>query len=89
VGNERMTDITVTREEFEEMKARQAEMQALVTEIHDALMKPQPGQSQSLLDRMAAVTNGVEGGTHTAKMVMGVLAFLAALGISMKVGVIR
>ena len=84
-----MTEITVTRDEFEEMKARQAEMQALVTEIHDALMKPQPGQSQSLLDRMAAVTNGVEGGTRTAKMVVGFLGFLAAIGISMKVGVIK
>jgi len=60
-----------------------------VTEIHDALMKPQPGQSQSLLDRMAAVTNGVEGGTRTAKMVVGFLGFLAAIGISMKVGVIK
>ena len=89
MGNERMTDITVTREEFEEMKASQAEMQALVKEIHDALMKPQPGQSQSLLDRMAAVTNGVEGGTRTAKMVVGFLGFLAAIGISIKVGVIR
>ena len=34
-----MTEIMVTREEFEEMKARQAEMQALVKEIHDLLNK--------------------------------------------------
>lgn len=84
-----MNEITVTREEFEEMKRRQAETQALVKEIHDALMKPQPGQAQSLLDRMASVTNGVEGGTRTAKMVLGLLGFLAAIGISIKIGVIK
>lgn len=84
-----MNEMMVTRKEFEEMKVQQAETQELVREIHDALMQPQPGQTHSLLNRMAAVTNGVEGGTKTAKIVIGFLGFLAAIGISVKFGVSR
>ena len=77
----------VTRQEFEEMKARQAEMKAMVKDLHDALMVPQPGQEKSLLERMATVTIGIEGGAQTVKWTLFFLGALAALGISLKVGV--
>jgi hypothetical protein len=77
----------VTRQEFEEIKTRQAETQALVKELHDALMVPQPGQQRSLLERMANVTIGVESGTRTARAVMLFLGFLAMVGISLRFGI--
>ena len=50
----------VSRGEIEEIKDQLAETQKLVKELHDALMVAQPGQDKSLLERMAAVTIGVE-----------------------------
>jgi hypothetical protein len=73
-------EVPVTRAEFEEM-------QAMVKDLHDALMVPQPGQGKSLLERMATVTIGIEGGARTVKWALFLLGALAALGISMKVGV--
>ena len=77
----------VTRQEFEEIKTRQAETQTLVKELQDALMMTQPGQNRSLLERMAAVTIGVESGTRTARAVMLFLGFLAMVGISLRFGI--
>jgi hypothetical protein len=81
-----MSQPPVTRQEFEDMKTRQAETQALVKELHDALMLPQPGQKRSLLERMAAVTIGVETGTRTARATVLLLGFLAMIGVSVRFG---
>lgn len=56
-------------------------------ELYDALMKPQPGQTQSLLARMASVTLDIEGGKRTAKMVLAIITFFAAFGAAMKFGI--
>lgn len=84
----------VTRAEFDEMKAQAAHTQRMVQDLHDAMMVPQPGQEKSLLERMALVTINVENGAHTmrrlgsfARAGMLLLAFLAAVGISVRFGV--
>lgn len=87
--------VHVSREEFEhlkrteeEMEKRQIAMEVMLRQVHDALMLPQPGQQHSLLDRMAAVTNGVESRQRSAKLVIYVLALLASLGVSVKLGIV-
>jgi hypothetical protein len=77
----------VNRHEIEEIKDQLAETQKLVKELHDALMVAQPGQDKSLLERMAAVTIGVESGTRTVRFVLILLALCAALGISFRFGI--
>ena len=77
----------VTREEFEAMKTQLAETQRLVKDVHDALMLPSPGQDKSLLERMAAVTIGIESGTRTIRFFLFLVALLAAIGISFRVGI--
>ena len=73
-------DSHVTRAEFDAMNKQ-------IQDLHRALMEPEPGQSKSLLNRMAEVTISVESGTKTVRMVLVVIALLAALGISLRVGV--
>ena len=86
----------ITRKEFDELKEveeamekRQIAMELMLRQVHDALMLPQPGQTKSLLDRMAAVTNGVEAGQKSAKFVIYAIALLAALGFSVHFGLVE
>lgn len=78
---------------FAELEASHARTAELVRAVHGALMVPQPGHEKSLLDRFATVTNGVEGGERTLRTVVGtfrlvvvILTFLAAIGITIKFG---
>jgi hypothetical protein len=48
--------------------------------LYDALMVPHPGQSASLLNRMAAVTIAVEGGQGVGRIVIWIAGILAAIG---------
>lgn len=77
----------VTREEFEEMKARQAETQAMVKDMHDALMVPAPGETHSLVHRMAETTRDIETGKRAGRLILWIAGALAALGISIRFGV--
>lgn len=47
-----------------------AEMMRMLTELHDAMMKPQPGYEKSLLDRMAAVAIASEQGKAAGERVI-------------------
>ncbi len=85
---------SVSRAEYEELKraAARAETSASkaeaaaretrdkVAELYSALMQPFPGQSKSLLDRMASVTLDVESGGRIAAMAVKLAALLAAVG---------
>ena len=79
-------EIQVTRAEFEAMEARQERMEEMLRDMHKALMVPQPGQDKSLVDRFATVANGFENGERGIRFVVWVLGFLAAIGISVKLG---
>ena len=67
-----------------------ADMREKLDEMHDALMKRQPGEEHSLLERMAIVTRGVESGRLIGRVliwVAGVLAALAAIVAALKLDV--
>ena len=77
----------VTRAELTAIQAKVDQLEVMLESIHSALMKPNPGETMSLLDRMARLTIGLEGGARTAKIMFLVLGALAALGFSMKFGI--
>jgi len=52
----------------------------MVTELHDALLRKQPGQSESLLNRMAAVTINIESGERIGRILVWLAGVLAAVG---------
>lgn len=56
------------------------ETQAMVKNLTDALLKPQPGHKDSLLDRVAAVTIKVERGEWSIR-VLAVLASILPAGV--------
>ena len=67
-----------------------SDMREKLDEMHDALMKRQPGEEHSLLERMAIVTRGVESGRLIGRVliwVAGVLAALAAIVAALKLDV--
>lgn len=69
-----------------------ADMREKLDEMHDALMKRQPGEEHSLLERMAIVTRGVESGRligGALVWVAGVLAALAAIVAALKLDIWR
>lgn len=69
-----------------------ADMREKLDEMHDALMKRQPGEEHSLLERMAIVTRGVESGRtvgHVLVWLAGVLAALAAIVAALKLDIWR
>lgn len=69
-----------------------ADMREKLDEMHDALMKCQPGEEHSLLERMAIVTRGVESGRtvgHVLVWLAGVLAALAAIVAALKLDIWR
>lgn len=69
-----------------------ADMRGTLDEMHDALMKCQPGEEHSLLERMAIVTRGVESGRtvgHVLVWLAGVLAALAAIVAALKLDIWR
>lgn len=69
-----------------------ADMRGKLDEMHDALMKRQPGEEHSLLERMAIVTHGVESGRtvgHVLVWLAGVLAALAAIVAALKLDIWR
>jgi len=69
-----------------------ADMRGKLDEMHDALMKCQPGEEHSLLERMAIVTRGVESGRtvgHVLVWLAGVLAALAAIVAALKLDIWR
>lgn len=84
----------VTRAEFEALKTKmeafeaqseiaaseRAQTLSLVRQMHDALMKPSPGQKRSLLDRMATVTINIESGERVTAWIMRIAGVLAAIG---------
>jgi hypothetical protein len=57
-----------------------AEMMRMLTELHDGLMKPQPGHQSNLLDRMAAVTISAETGKAAGERVIWWAKVVAAGG---------
>lgn len=57
-----------------------AEMMRMITELHDALMKPQPGHGLPLLERMAAVTIAAETGKAAGERVIWWAKVVAAFG---------
>ena len=78
----------VSRAEFEALEERVAAMEKAAMETHDkvgdlhkALMEPTPGQTKSLIDRMATVTINVESGGRVASVLIKIAATLAALGV--------
>ena len=50
--------------------ADRAEMMRMLTELHDAMMKPQPGYEKSLLQRMAAVAIASEQGKAAGERII-------------------
>ena len=69
-----------------------SDMREKLDEMHDALMKCQPGEEHSLLERMAIVTRGVESGRtvgHVLVWLAGVLAAIAAIVAVLKLDIWR
>lgn len=62
------------------MKATVDSQAAMITALYHKLMEPEPGETRSLLDRMASVTRAVEsGGRVQSALIKGAQA-LAAIG---------
>jgi hypothetical protein len=60
--------------------ADRADMVQMLRELHDALMKPQPGHEKPLLQRMAAVTIASETGKAAGERVIWAAKVIAAGG---------
>lgn len=78
-------DVSGMHEKLDEMREK-------LDEMHDALMKRQPGEEHSLLERMVIVTRGVESGRtvgHVLVWLAGVLAALAAIVAALKLDIWR
>ncbi len=63
---------------------------ARVSEMHDALMVPEPGQEFGLLHRTAKVATAIESGERVAGWAVKIASVLAAIGViaaSIKVGI--
>ncbi|MES2667412.1 MAG: hypothetical protein V4712_15040 [Pseudomonadota bacterium] len=56
-----------------------AESNAMIRDLHKALMEPQPGYEHSLLERMATVTIGIESGDRTGRILIKLIGFLGAI----------
>jgi len=65
--------LTALQEQLEETRR-------MVQELHDALVKPQPGHKEGLLSRMARVTIQIESGERVAAWLIRLGAVLAAVG---------
>lgn len=70
----------VTRAEFDELHRDVADMKAMVSEMHHALMTPAPPHKESLLDRMATTTVYMESGRRFGAFIIWGAGVLAALG---------
>ena len=76
-------DLDILRAEFTETLAStdalQADTHAKISALYAALMEPQPGYDQSLLQRMATVTIAIEGGDRTMRTVIQIAKIIGAL----------
>lgn len=72
------------------VSAIEAKLDVAVSQLDrltDALMKPQPGQSLGFIDRVGIVVLDAESAKRTAKMLMTFVAFVAAIGAAIKIGI--
>lgn len=68
------------REELSEARKAAADTHIMVQSLHQALLRPSPGQERSLLDRMAEVTINIESGGQVSGFLIKLAATLAAVG---------
>lgn len=68
------------RVELADARRAAADTHAMVQALHQALMRPSPGQERSLLDRMAEVTISIESGGQVSGLLIKLAASLAAIG---------
>ena len=67
-------------ENKDDILARIDAQSAKIDAMYNALMVTQPGQSKSLLERMATVTVAIEGGQSTGRILIWIAGVLAAVG---------
>ena len=72
---------SATQAAAQDAQAAAQETHDKVAAIHKALMVPQPGQTRSLLDRMAAVTISIESGERVGNWIVRGARVIAALGV--------
>lgn len=73
-------ELADVRAELSDARKAASETHAMIQALHQALMKPSPGQEESLLDRMAAVTINIESGGKVSSLLVRFAALLAAVG---------
>lgn len=69
----------MTRAEFDALKTQQEDTHAMVKELHDALVHPQPGHDKSLIDRMALTTIYLESGRKAGALILWGAGILSAI----------
>jgi hypothetical protein len=70
-------DIIARQQQMEETILN---MEGMLTELYQTMMVPQPGQSHSLLNRMAKVTIDIESGERTSDRAVKMAQKLITLG---------
>lgn len=79
-----VADMAIRMRDIEDRVARadadRSDMVQMLRELHDALMKPQPGHEKPLLERMAAVTISAETGKAAGERVIWAAKVVAAFG---------
>lgn len=68
------------RAELLDARKSTADTHTMVQSLHQALLRPSPGQERSLLDRMAEVTINIESGGQVSGLLIKLAATLAAVG---------
>lgn len=76
----------VTRAEFEKMERQVSETAAQVHDLHKALFESPMEGGESLIRRMKTVTEEIETGKRGVRLFLWFLGAMAALGVSIKVG---
>lgn len=67
-------------DKVDEWQTDRESMMRMLRDLHDALMKPQPGHSRPLLERMASVTIAAETGKAAGERVIWWAKVFAAVG---------
>ena len=79
-------EVASQKKEIEAMRESSEDTHKKVSALHAALMEASPGQEKSLLQRMAAVTIGVESGQRAGRIVLWIAGALAVFGITIRFG---
>lgn len=81
-----VAEMAAVKEDVSEAKRMATETHDMVQAIHGKLLQTQPGQRQSLLDRMASVTIDIESGKRTGQIVVALVGFALAVAAVLKWG---